>query len=474
MNALGIEPGTTWFMLPARLKSLEAIKPVPSLRAHAGGVGAFDDQDGDEAPTPEDAMNVSNGVAVLSVRGPMMRSPSVFARKYGGFVGYEEIIAAADDLRNDPNVSAVVLSMDTPGGSVNGIEDATNALAQLAASKPLVSHTSGLMCSGGVYLASAANERYATRDATVGSIGVICSVLDLSRMLANEGIGIVHIAEPAGKAALRIGQPVTAEATADLRESVVEDYQIFRERVSTATGLTNEQIDAMDARVYTGTGAKRAGLVNGVGSIQQAIDRAAALAKTKRTATMPVTTKTAAPTATVTTNNPDGSVKTAEVEVKPTEPKVEPAAPAAATLAQIEAAVPADLPGRSDLILGCMRDQATLADVGAKVVQSYAGLVKQRDASIATLQGEVATLKETIAKAQKAGTIAFNPNPLPEAKSDGPADKGAGAKAFITNVQAEMKAGKTQPDAILSVHASNPDLYKAWSDAGAPPIQHAA
>lgn len=469
MNAIGIEPGLTWYMLPSSLKSLEAIRPSSMIQAAAGAANS-------EIPDPADSTTLTGGVAVLSIRGPMMRNPSPFMKTYGGFVGYEDVIQAANDLREDPNVSSVVLSMDTPGGSVNGIEDATNALAQLAASKPLVSHTSGLMCSGGVYLASAANERYATRDATVGSIGVICSVLDLSRMLANEGIGVVHIAEPPGKAALRIGQPVTAEATADLREGVVEDYQIFRERVSTATGLTNEQIDAMDARVYTGTGAKRAGLVNGVGSLQQAIDRAASLAQTKRTATMPVTTKTAASNATVTTNNPDGSAKTSEAEVKQPEPKAESVAktPTIATLAQIEAAVPTELPGRSDLILACMRDQATLADVGAKVVQSYAGLVKQRDASIATLQGEVETLKETIAKAQKAGTIAFNTNPLPEAKADGPIDKGAGAREFVLEVQGKMKAGMQQGDAILAVHASNPNLYKAWSEAGAPPIHTAA
>lgn len=466
--ALGIEPGTTWFMLPSSLKSLEAVRPAPMLQAAAGAVA-------EDIKDPAAGTSLPGGVAVLSVRGPMMRNPSGFAKAIMGFVGYEDVIQAANDLREDTNVSAVVLSIDSPGGAVNGIEEATAALAELAATKPLVSHTSGLMCSGGVYLATSASERYATRDATVGSIGVIASVLDLSRLLANEGIAIVHIAEPPGKAALRIGQPVTAEATADLRESVVEDYQIFRGRVAEATGLTNEQIDAMDARVYTGTGAKRAGLVNGVSSLQQAIDRAAALAQTQRTTKMPVTTKTAAPTATVTTN-PEGSVKSADVEVKQPEPKQDVKAeavvsvPTNATLAQIEAAVPAELPGRSDLILACMRDQATLADVGAKVVQAYSGIVKQRDASIATLQGEVSTLKDTIAKAQKAGTIAFNSNPLPEARSDGPLDKGEGAKAFIVKVQDEMKAGKDQTQAIVSVHQSNPELYKAWASAGAPTI----
>lgn len=132
-------------------------------------------------------LTVHGNVGVIEIKGGLLSS-SNWVTRWLGITTYTDIRNSLIDAAENNSIDTILLDMDTPGGSAQGVDDVSNLINQIKESKQVVAHTSRLMASAGYWIGSAAHEVYATRLATVGSIGVITVHQEMTKMLDQIGI----------------------------------------------------------------------------------------------------------------------------------------------------------------------------------------------------------------------------------------------------------------------------------------------
>jgi len=178
----------------------------------------------------------------------------------------------------DPNIKAVVLRVNSPGGSVVGSQEIHQQLE--AMHKPVVVSMGELAASGGYYIAAPADEIYANPATLTGSIGVISQFIDISQLLKEYGIEVTTIKSGEFKDEGSLFRPMTEEEKALWKDVVDEAYQGFVQVVANGRKekLSESKVRQLaDGRVYTGKQAKELGLVDELGNLPDAIRRAGEL-----------------------------------------------------------------------------------------------------------------------------------------------------------------------------------------------------
>ena len=198
-----------------------------------------------------------------------------------GTVGGESTARLIREVRLDKDVKAVVLRVDSPGGSVLASEQIYRELLALhAAGKPLVVSMSGYAASGGYYIAAPADEIWASPATLTGSIGIFAIVPTLDKTLGKVGVSVDGVGTTPLSGQLRIDRPLGEEVRAFLQSQISRGYDEFVARVARGRNKTREQIDAIaQGRVWAGTDAHRVGLVDHIGSFSDAVKAAARRAK---------------------------------------------------------------------------------------------------------------------------------------------------------------------------------------------------
>ena len=197
----------------------------------------------------------------------------------GGAGRTAEWIELARRVRESKRVPAVVLDIDSPGGSATGSDDVFLALQRLAAKKPLVAAIRGSGASGAYLAAMAAQRIVANPTAIVGSIGVINVSPRLPRLLERLG---VEVSEHTAGSLKGMGAPWREESDAEAaKEQRIVDaiYDSFVGRVSAARGLSPERVrELATGEVWLGREALELGLVDEIGDLERAVEIAAELA----------------------------------------------------------------------------------------------------------------------------------------------------------------------------------------------------
>jgi protease IV len=198
-----------------------------------------------------------------------------------GTVGGESTARLIRQARLDKDVKALVLRVDSPGGSVMASEQIYRELLALkAAGKPLVVSMSGYAASGGYYISAPADEIWASPATLTGSIGIFAIIPTVDRTLGKIGVSVDGVGTTALSGALRIDRPMGEEARALLQSEVSRGYDEFLERVSSGRNKTRAQVDSIaQGHVWAGTDAHRLGLVDQLGSFNDALKAAARRAK---------------------------------------------------------------------------------------------------------------------------------------------------------------------------------------------------
>jgi len=220
---------------------------------------------------------------LLSARLRPMRAPRVAVMRLYGPIGgagrTAEWLELARRLRESRRVAAVVLDVDSPGGSATGSDDLFLALERLAARKPLVAAIRGMGASGAYLAAVAARRIVANPNAIVGSIGVIDVAPRLPRLLERLG---VEVTEHSAGRLKGMGAPwrTETEPEAEKEQALVDAiYAAFVERVAKGRGLTTERAGELaTGEVWLGRAAVDLGLVDEVGDMERAVEIAAAMA----------------------------------------------------------------------------------------------------------------------------------------------------------------------------------------------------
>lgn len=198
-----------------------------------------------------------------------------------GTVGGDSFARLLREARFDKSVKAVVLRIDSPGGSVLASEEIRQEVDALkAAGKPVVASFGSVAASGGYYIAMDSDQIYAEPTTITGSIGVFAVLPTFERTLAKIGVGTDGVATSKFAGLTDLTHELSPEAKDVLQQSVEFTYWQFVGHVAAARKQTPEQIDAIaQGRVWIATDARSRGLVDEIGGLEAAIKGAAKLAK---------------------------------------------------------------------------------------------------------------------------------------------------------------------------------------------------
>ena len=198
-----------------------------------------------------------------------------------GTIGGESTSHLIREARLDKDVKAVVLRVDSPGGSVLASEEIYRELSALrAAGKPVVVSMSGYAASGGYYISVPADEIWSSPATLTGSIGIFAIIPTVDKTLGKVGVSVDGVGTTPLSGQLRIDRPLGQEARTLLQSQIDRGYQEFLARVANGRRKTPEQIDTIaQGRVWAGVDAHRLGLVDHLGSFDDAVKAAAHRAK---------------------------------------------------------------------------------------------------------------------------------------------------------------------------------------------------
>jgi protease-4 len=186
--------------------------------------------------------------------------------------GNRQRVEALDRLAQS-NAQAVIVHINSPGGTVAGSEELYDSLIKLKAKKPMVVVVDGLAASGGYIAALASDRILAQQSAIVGSIGVIFQYPNVTELLKTIGVQIESIKSSPLKAAPSGYEPTSPEARAAVEAIVKDSYDWFRTLVRDRRHLDPELLQKVaDGRVFTGRQAVELKLIDALGDEQAAID----------------------------------------------------------------------------------------------------------------------------------------------------------------------------------------------------------
>ena len=239
------------------LQSREWLIQPEALRSMALAVRAFNERGGQlpQSRPQSPLLRVDNGVGIVSIEGPILRKPDLFARVLMGAVGSDEIGAALSEASQRDDIKAVFLDIDSPGGTVAGTPELAAAVKTINENKPVYAFSSGLMCSAAYWIASQASAVYATPSAQVGSIGVVQAVIDDSAALASEGIKVEVFAVGKYKSIGAPGTPLTDDQRDLINSNLAEIAGEFHAAV--LAKKRSIPAEAMEGQTFSGKQAQR-------------------------------------------------------------------------------------------------------------------------------------------------------------------------------------------------------------------------
>ncbi|RNF84510.1 signal peptide peptidase SppA [Montanilutibacter psychrotolerans] len=202
-----------------------------------------------------------------------------------GTVGGESTAALLREARDDEDVKALVLRVDSPGGEVFASEQIRREIVALkAAGKPVVVSMGDLAASGGYWISMNADRIYADPSTITGSIGIFGLIPTIPRALEKIGVHTDGVGTTRFAGAFDITRPLDPDVGNVIQSVIDKGYRDFTGKVAQARKKPVEQVDAVArGRVWTGAQAKERGLVDELGGLQAAIDDVAARAKLGKT-----------------------------------------------------------------------------------------------------------------------------------------------------------------------------------------------
>ena len=216
-------------------------------------------------------LSVEDGVGIISITGPMLRNPDIFDRIILGACNTGELINAVQEATVRPDIEAIFLDIDSPGGSVNGTPELAQAVAEASKMKYVYAFSAGQMCSAAYWVASQADAIYSTPSARVGSIGVILPVVDSSAAFEQAGLKVEVFAAGKFKSAGTPGTSLTDDQREWLQAEVEETAADFRAAILARGRKIPDE--AMEGQTFSGRKAMRLNLAGVVTSRADALDR---------------------------------------------------------------------------------------------------------------------------------------------------------------------------------------------------------
>ena len=226
--------------------------------------------------TPERSQK--DAIAVIYVEGAIVSGhsqPSPFGQAGGAYSG--DIRKALETAAEDPSIKAVVMRIDSPGGSAEASEVILNATKRVQSHKPLIVSMGDVAGSGGYYIACGADTIFADRATVTASIGVVGGKLVTADMWNKLGVNWIGYQRGANADIFNSERPFDASQRQLLERYMQSVYDVFKGHVAAGRGdkLTKDLDELAGGRVFTGKQALELGLVDRIGGLQAAVEYAA-------------------------------------------------------------------------------------------------------------------------------------------------------------------------------------------------------
>ena len=196
-------------------------------------------------------------------------------------IGEGSIKRSLQEARDDKDVKAIVLRVNSPGGSALTSELIWREIEITKKVKPVVVSMGNYAASGGYYIAANADRIFAEPNTITGSIGVFGMLPNMNQLGKNIGINAEQVKTHENASGYSVFEPIDENFKGFVLESIEKTYATFLKRVADGRKMTTEQVDAIaQGRVWTGVDAHKLGLVDEIGGLDAAIKYAAKLGKT--------------------------------------------------------------------------------------------------------------------------------------------------------------------------------------------------
>jgi len=212
---------------------------------------------------------VIDGIAVIPLYGVIGRRVGRLERS-SGVTDVDVFSRAIVRAMGDPMVQKIMIDVDSPGGTVGGVQNAADTVRKASEVKKTMAFTGGTMASAAYWIASGASVIYADETSSVGSIGVYTMILDSTRYLDNLGLKQQVFSSGKYKAAGADGTSLTDEQKAQIQSRVDDLFAIFKDEVRRYNPAIAD--DTMQGQVFLGAKSVDAGLVNSVASFSKALE----------------------------------------------------------------------------------------------------------------------------------------------------------------------------------------------------------
>jgi signal peptide peptidase SppA len=377
----------------------------------------------------------SDGVAVLSLNGTLQKQRASMSAATSTVLAKQDLRAAV----NDDSVGAILLAIDSPGGTSAGTAELAEAIAVARTRKPVFTHFTDLGASAAYWVGSqaSAGKVFANEAALVGSIGTYAVVSDYSALAAKEGVKVHVVRAGEYKGTGVPGTEVTAAQLAEMQSVVDSRNEMFLAGVASGRSMPMERVRSIaDGRVYAAKDAVGLGLIDGVASFDSVFAEAATAAKR--------------------------FLNGGSVAGKAKGSRMSDGAVSAG-------AIRAACPGASDsFVLNALESghsieqsmQGYMSSLVEANKQLNAGLVEAK-ASADKVNAELATVKSELETAKSAAKVSGVVKGKASQGVEALADEGKGGStgaSYMDVVAEQMKAGKSRSEAMKFVNRHYPEL----------------
>lgn len=258
--------GQVWVMEPQAVEAF--LGELQQARQHLAASGELRASMGGGGHGEEEPLEVLDGVARIRIEGPIVKQVPGWARYYGvRLAGAQDAQLQLARALADTNVRSILLVIDSPGGTLAGVQELGDAIFAARAVKPIYTYGSDLVASAAYWCGAQASRFTANRAAQLGSIGVYTIAVDASRFYESAGIKVEVIRAGELKGAGTFGTPITDAQRASWQAMVDGAGRLFVEAVARGRGLAVEQVQQLaTGATWYADEARALGLIDGVES----------------------------------------------------------------------------------------------------------------------------------------------------------------------------------------------------------------
>ena len=222
------------------------------------------------SPPARDAPAQTPKIAVIPIHGTLVRR-TVGLEAESGLTSYAGLAAQLDAALASPEVAAILLDIDSPGGESGGVFDLADRIRAASQIKPIWAVANDMAFSAAYALASAASKVFVSRTGGVGSIGVIAMHVDQSEKDVQDGVRYTAVFAGDRKNDLNPHEPISSEAHAFLKAEVNRIYGLFVETVARNRGIDPSTVRDTEAGLFFGQAAVAIGLADAIGTFDDAL-----------------------------------------------------------------------------------------------------------------------------------------------------------------------------------------------------------